>query len=98
VPVKADLQRGAGRPITHAVLRCRLFGHRLRFGAQGTELHWHCARDCGAAGSRRYETAADARRYARVLSRGPRDDLGRRAPPFGLLPLRIADRVLKRGR
>ncbi|GAA1434445.1 hypothetical protein GCM10009601_58900 [Streptomyces thermospinosisporus] len=49
---------------------------------------WHCARGCGAEGSKRYPTARDAERYARAFDREDRADLGRRAP-LGLLPLRL---------
>ena len=48
----------------------------------------------GAHGSKRYETAAEAGRDARGSDR---EDLGRRAPLVGLLPLRtwrkLANRV-----
>jgi hypothetical protein len=80
------------------MLRCRLLGHRLRFAADGAQLRWHCARGCGAGGARYYKSADDARRYARALARGPHEGLGRSAPPFGLLPLRIADRMRGRRR
>lgn len=49
---------------------------------------WHCARGCGAEGSKRYPTAQDAERYARAFDREDQADLGRRAP-LGLLPLRL---------
>ena len=78
------------------MLRCRTLGHRLRFVADGPQLRWYCERGCGAQGTRDYATADDARRYARALDRDPRDDLGRRAPPFGLLPLRFAQRLRRR--
>jgi hypothetical protein len=78
------------------MLRCRLFGHRLRFAAEGTRLRWHCARGCGAEGTRSYADAADAARYARALDREPRMGSAHRAPPFALLPLRLAGR--RRGR
>ena len=58
---------------------------------------WRCARGCGAGGSKRYEFAEQAERYARLFDREDREDLGRRAPLLGLLPLRLA-RALKRKR
>lgn len=58
---------------------------------------WRCARGCGAGGSKRYESAEQAERYARSFDREDREDLGRRAPLLGLLPLRLA-RALKRKR
>jgi hypothetical protein len=73
------------------MLRCRLLGHRFRFTTEGgPTMSWHCARGCGAGGSKRYRTAQDATRYATALDRADVDDVGRRAPAFGLLPLRIA--------
>ncbi len=50
---------------------------------------WECGRGCGAGGRKEYATAADAARYARAFDREDRDDLGRRAPLVGLLPLRL---------
>jgi hypothetical protein len=79
------------------VLRCRLLGHRYRFGSDGATMRWDCER-CGAVGGeKRYPTAADAERYAREFDREDRDALGRRAPLVGLFPLRIA-RALKQRR
>jgi hypothetical protein len=40
-------------------------------------------------GTKTYESAADAERYARALDREDRAELGRRAPLVGLLPLRL---------
>ncbi|CNF36532.1 Uncharacterised protein [Mycobacterium tuberculosis] len=70
-------------------LACRLLGHRPRFTTAGNTLVWTCARGCGAGGAKGYETAADAARYARAFDREDREDLGRRAPLIGLLPLRL---------
>lgn len=62
-------------------------------------MTWTCARRCDAGGSKRYPTAADASRYAAAFDREDREDLGRRAPLIGLLPLRIARLVRQlRGR
>jgi hypothetical protein len=71
------------------VSRCSLLGHRFRFRAEGDTLTWTCQRGCGAGGSKRYPTAADAERYARAFDREDREDLGRRAPLVGLFPLRL---------
>jgi hypothetical protein len=68
---------------------CRVLGHRYRFQADGRTMRWTCQRGCGAGGSKTYTTAADARRYASAFDREDRDDLGRRAPLIGGLPLRI---------
>jgi hypothetical protein len=71
------------------MLSCRLLGHRYRFSSDGATMRWQCKRGCGAGGAKRYETAADASRYASVFDREDRQDLGRRAPFFGLFPLRL---------
>jgi hypothetical protein len=79
------------------VLRCRIGGHRFRFTADGATMTWQCARSCGAGGTKRYPTTADATRYAVALDHEDRADLGRRAPLVGLLPLRLA-RAIRRAR
>jgi hypothetical protein len=72
-----------------AMLACRIAGHRYRFSATGTKMSWACAR-CGAAGGEKtYGSAEEAHRFARAFDREDRDDLGRRAPLVGLLPLRL---------
>jgi hypothetical protein len=79
------------------MLACRVFGHRYRFTSEGPTMRWQCGR-CGAAGGEKaYPTAAEAERFARAFDREDREDLGRRAPLIGLLPLRIA-RALRRKR
>jgi hypothetical protein len=78
------------------MLRCRLLGHRFRFGADGATMRWTCERGCGAGGEKRYATATEAERYARGLDRDDRADLGRRTP-VGALPLRLV-RAIRRGR
>jgi hypothetical protein len=80
------------------MLRCRILGHRFRFTNDGNEMRWTCQRGCGAGGAKRYPTPADARRYATAFDREDREDLGRRAPLIGLLPLRIARLVRQRRR
>lgn len=69
-------------------MTCRLLGHRMRFWADGATLRWACQR-CDEQGSKSYADAESARRYARAFDREDRQDLGRRAPLIGLLPLRI---------
>jgi hypothetical protein len=73
-----------------AMLRCRMLGHRFRFSSEGDTMRWSCQRECGAGGAKRYSTSEDAARYAGAFDREDREDRGRRAPMFGLLPLRIA--------
>jgi hypothetical protein len=77
-------------------LRCRLLGHRFRFESSGAIMSWHCERGCGAGGTKAYATGHDAQRYARAFDRRDQDDLGRRAPLVGLLPLRLARAVRER--
>lgn len=52
-------------------------------------MRWACER-CGAGGEKEYPTAAEARRFARAFDYDQRDSTGKRAPLFGLLPLRMA--------
>jgi hypothetical protein len=73
------------------MLACRIFGHRWRFGADGPVMRWECGRGCGAAGSKRYPSAAQAARYAAEFDREDADDLGRR-PLLSLLPLALSRR------
>jgi len=80
--------------VSEMSLACRVFGHRVRFRAEGETMVWSCDRDCGFEGSRVYRTAADARRYAAAFDREDADDLGRRAP-LSLLPLRLGRSVRK---
>ena len=78
------------------MLRCRVLGHRFRFSSDGEVMRWECQRGCGAAGSKQYATAEDALRYSRAFDREDRQDLGRRAPLIGLLPLRLARAMQRR--
>jgi hypothetical protein len=73
-----------------AMVRCRMLGHRFRFSSEGDTMRWSCQRECGAGGAKRYPTSEDAARYAAAFDREDREDRGRRAPMFGLFPLRIA--------
>ncbi len=50
---------------------------------------WLCQRGCGAGGRKRYQTAAQARHFAAAFDREDNQELGRRAPLFGLFPLRV---------
>jgi hypothetical protein len=60
-------------------------------------MHWRCER-CGAeGGSKRYATPAEASRFARAFDREDRADLGRRAPAFALLPVRLLRALRRRG-
>lgn len=68
---------------------CVVFGHDYRFGADGSAMRWACSRGCGAGGTKTYATAAEATRYAQAFDRRDSQDLGRRAPLIGLLPLRL---------
>jgi hypothetical protein len=74
--------------------KCRLLGHRFRFTSEGETMHWRCER-CAVEGSKRYPTPNEARRFAVAFDREDRRDLGRRAPLFGLFPLRLF-RALRR--
>jgi hypothetical protein len=78
------------------MLRCRLLGHRFRFSSEGQTMRWECQRGCGVGGTKAYASAADARRYAAAFDREDRADLGRRAPLFAGLPLRIAHALRER--
>ena len=57
---------------------------------------WVCERRCGARGVKKYASAEQAARYASRLDRDDRRDLGRRAPLFGTLPLRIIHALRRR--
>lgn len=75
------------------MLSCRVYGHRYRFTAEGTDMLWRCQRDCGTGGSKTYPSPAAARRYAVAFDREDREQLGRRAPLIGLFPLRAWYRI-----
>lgn len=70
-------------------LKCRIFGHDFSFRAEGPQLMWQCSRRCAVGGSKTYANEPLAARYASAFNRRDTDDLGRRAPLIGLLPLRI---------
>jgi prophage protein DUF1660 len=71
------------------VLACRVFGHRYRFRADGPTMTWACERCDALGGTKTYETAEEAQRFARAFDHEERSELGRRAPLVGLLPLRL---------
>jgi hypothetical protein len=77
------------------VLRCQLMGHRPRFSSSGETLSWECERGCGARGTKRYPSAAEAARYAKAFDREDRKDIGRR-PLLSLLPLGLARKSSRR--
>jgi hypothetical protein len=78
------------------MLRCRVFGHRYRFWAEASVMHWECQRDCDAGGRKAYDSPAAARHYAAAFDREDRDQLGRRAPLLGLFPLRLWHKLRER--
>jgi hypothetical protein len=74
---------------------CRILGHRFHFRAEGDTLVWECERGCGAGGSKRYATAADAERYAAAFDHRDASDIGKR-PLLSLLPLWLARKAGRR--
>jgi hypothetical protein len=100
MPDSHDRTAAVARPATTKpegmMLRCRVFGHRYRFSATGTVMHWECQRDCGAGGSKTYHSPAAAHHYASAFDREDRDQLGRRAPLLGMFPLRIWHKIHER--
>jgi hypothetical protein len=71
------------------VLACRVFGHRYRFRADGATMTWTCERCAQVGGAKTYATSEEAERYATAFEREDRDEIGKRAPLVGLLPLRL---------
>jgi hypothetical protein len=81
------------------MLACRVLGHRYRFRSEQSTLMWACGRCGHVGGTKTYPTSAQAQHYAEAFDREDSDDLGRRAPLIGLLPLRLAHLVRRlRGR
>ncbi|KUH93329.1 hypothetical protein AU188_05555 [Mycobacterium sp. IS-3022] len=70
-------------------LACRVFGHDPTFRVDGHTMRWRCERCGEAQGAKDYPTAQDAARYAAAFNKRDTDDLGKRAPLLGLLPLRL---------
>jgi hypothetical protein len=83
--------------MTSLVFACRVFGHRYRFHADGTELVWTCERGCGVGGQKSYPTAERAQRYALVFDKRDNAETGRRTPLLGMLPLRLWRWLRRRG-
>jgi hypothetical protein len=79
------------------MLACRVFGHRMRFSAEGAEMRWSCARGCGAGGAKVYASPDQAARYAAAFDREDSEDVGRR-PLLSMLPLWLARRMAARKR
>jgi hypothetical protein len=53
-------------------LACRVFGHDFDFRADGPVVRWACAR-CGlVGGQKRYDSPAEAQRFAAHFDRRPR--------------------------
>jgi prophage protein DUF1660 len=71
------------------MLRCRIFGHRYRFGAEAATMSWTCERCRAPGGRKEYGSPEEAAHFAAAFDREDRSDLGRRAPLIGLLPLRL---------
>lgn len=69
-------------------LACSVFGHRHTFWSQDVTMEWECSRCGGERGSKDYPSAEQARRFSAAFDQRDTDDLGRRAPLIGLLPLR----------
>lgn len=78
------------------MLACRIFGHRYRFGADGTVLRWWCGRGCDVGGRKTYADPERVRAYAAAFDRAGDENLGARAPLIGGLPLRVARWVRRR--
>ena len=83
----------AGAGIWVAMTRCGLIGHRMRFWAEGSTVRWGYERGSGEEGSKAFGSSRDANRYARAFDCEDRDDVGRRAPLMGMLPLRTWRRL-----
>jgi hypothetical protein len=77
-------------------LACRVFGHQPAFRAEGRTMRWACARCGNSSGAKEYGSAAEVARYAAAFNKRDGDDLGKRAPLIGLLPLRIWRRLRRR--
>jgi hypothetical protein len=75
---------------------CRVFGHQPAFHADGSIMRWACRRCGQSSGAKEYATATEAARYAAAFNKRDADDLGKRAPLIGLLPLRLWRRLRSR--
>jgi hypothetical protein len=70
-------------------LACTVFGHRPAFRADGRTMQWACDRCGQGSGTKEYDSPEAAQRYAVAFNRRDTDDLGKRAPLIGLLPIRL---------
>jgi hypothetical protein len=52
-------------------------------------MTWACVRCGNVGGEKTYASVEEAQRYAAAFDREDREDMGRRAPLVGLLPLRL---------
>ena len=77
------------------MLRCRVFGHRWRFAADGATMRWSCERGCGSSGEKSYPSEADAQRYARAFDRDDRPGSGP-GTPLSVLPVRLVRSLARR--
>lgn len=69
---------------------CRVFGHQPEFRVEGRTMTWRCVRGCAqGSGAKEYPAEEDAQRFATAFNRRDTEDLGKRAPLIGLLPLRL---------
>jgi len=78
------------------MLSCRIFGHSARFSAAGRTMSWSCDRCGEELGTKTYASEASAQRYASAFDRRDSDNLGKRAPLLGMLPLRLWRRMKER--
>lgn len=79
------------------MLACRVLGHRIRFGVDGTTMRWACERCGGAGGEKTYPTADEAARYATAFDRRDSARAGEH-PTLSTLPLWIVRRLRGRRR
>lgn len=77
--------------------KCSVFGHRIRFRADGNTMVWSCEWCGGERGAKTYESAVAARNFARAFDRRDSEDTGRRAPWLGMFPLRVWRLLRDRG-
>ncbi|MCT1775794.1 hypothetical protein [Brachybacterium sp. p3-SID957] len=71
-------------------LGCLVFGHRPAFRADGRTMRWECERGCGeGGGTKDYDTAAEAERFAAAFDQRGDARLGEHAPLLGMFPLRL---------
>lgn len=69
--------------------KCVVAGHRIRFRTRDRTMTWGCEWCGGQTGSKTYESAAAASKYARAFDHRDSQDTGKRAPLLGMFPLRL---------